>query len=81
METTTREMATADTAPAVPGRRQIEVPEELCAIAERKFAAQFESIQSLLEFVLRELIEDDAESLDRAEQALLERRLKDLGYI
>jgi len=38
-------------------------------------------VESLLEFVLRELTRNDAESLDQAEQAILEQRLRDLGYI
>jgi len=71
-------MSTTDTSRA---RRQINLPEDLCAIAERQFIPQFENLESLLEFVLRELTQDKAESLDQAEQALLEQRLKDLGYI
>jgi hypothetical protein len=38
-------------------------------------------LESLLEFVLRELTENDAEVLDQTEQKILERRLRDLGYI
>ena len=71
-------MSTTDTSRA---RRQINLPEDLCAIAERQFIPQFENLESLLEFVLRELTQDKAESLDQTEQALLEQRLKDLGYI
>jgi len=71
-------MTTTETSRA---RRPINLPEDLCAVAERRFAAQFENLEALLEFVLRELTQDNAESLDRAEQALLEQRLKDLGYI
>ena len=65
----------------MPARRQISLPEELCAAAERKFVPQFENLEALLDFVLRELIQDDPESLDQAEQALLEQRMRDLGYI
>lgn len=71
-------MTTTETMPA---RRQISLPEELCAAAERKFVPQFENLEALLDFVLRELIQDDPESLDQAEQALLEQRMRDLGYI
>jgi hypothetical protein len=71
-------MATNDT---IPARRQISLRQDLCAAAESRFIPQFENLESLLEFVLRELTEDKAESLDRAEQALLDQRLKDLGYI
>ncbi|MGA9355810.1 MAG: hypothetical protein WBV46_19135 [Terriglobales bacterium] len=65
----------------VPARRQISLPEELCAAAERRFEQQFGNLEALLELVLRELIQDNAEALDRTEQALLEQRLRDLGYI
>ncbi|MFZ3340192.1 MAG: hypothetical protein WA609_20480 [Terriglobales bacterium] len=64
-----------------PERRPISLSEDLCAAAERRFIPQFENLESLLEFVLRELNQDKAQSLDQAEQALLEQRLKDLGYI
>ncbi|HVM94266.1 MAG TPA: hypothetical protein VMT67_15695 [Terriglobales bacterium] len=62
-------------------QRQIGLPAELCLAAERKFVPQFANLESLLEFVLRELIEDKAEALDRKEQELLEQRLRDLGYV
>lgn len=62
-------------------RRQISLPEELCASAEQRFGARFENLEMFLEFVLRELVRDDAEALDKAEQAVLEQRLRDLGYI
>jgi len=64
-----------------PSRRQISLPEDLCAEAERRFASQFDSLESFLEFVMRELIQDESESLDKVEQALLEQRLRDLGYV
>ena len=64
-----------------PARRQISLPEELCSAAERRFAPQFDSLEASLEFVLREIVQDDAASLDKAEQALLEQRLRDLGYV
>ncbi len=62
-------------------KRQIGLPEELCASAEQRFGRQFQNIESLLEFVLRELLRDDAEKLDEKEKAILEQRLRDLGYI
>ena len=64
-----------------PTRRQVSLPDELCAAAERRFAPQFDNLESFLEFVLRELIQDEGESLDKTEQALLEQRLRDLGYV
>ncbi len=62
-------------------RRPITLPEELCSSAEQKFGARFTDVESLLEFVLRELLRDDAEVLDKSEQELLEKRLQDLGYL
>jgi len=62
-------------------RRQISLPEELCASAEQQFGARFGGLESFLEFVLRELVRNDAEALDKAEQAVLEKRLRDLGYL
>lgn len=62
-------------------RIQITLPEELCSSAERQFGARFASLESLLEFVLQELVCDDAEIVDKAEQSLLEQRLRDLGYL
>jgi len=62
-------------------RRQISLPEELCASAEQQFGPRFGSLESFLEFVLRELTRNDAEVLDKDEQAVLEKRLRDLGYL
>jgi len=62
-------------------RRQISLPEELCASAEEQFGGQFGGLELFLEFVLRDLVRNDAEMLDKAEQAVLEKRLRDLGYL
>lgn len=61
--------------------RQINLSEELCAQAEKKFGAHFESLEALLDFVLRELLHDEAEKLDEQEKKILEQRLRDLGYL
>jgi len=45
------------------------------------FWARFASLEALLEFVLGELLRDDADKLDQAEQSVLEKRLRDLGYL
>lgn len=60
--------------------RHLSLPEELCAAAEKRFA-QFRGIESLLEFLLNELVSDEAEKLDLKEKAMLEQRLRDLGYM
>jgi len=61
--------------------RQISLPDELCAAAEQRFGSKFASIDILLEFVLKELLRDDAEKLDQKEKEILQQRLRDLGYI
>jgi hypothetical protein len=65
------------------GKRQISLPEELCASAEQQYSARFGGLESLLEFVLQELVRNDAEALDKdkSEQKVLEKRLRDLGYL
>jgi hypothetical protein len=60
---------------------EIQLPADLCAAAEKKFGDKFRSVDELLAFVLRELISGDTVELDRAEQAVVEQRLKDLGYL
>lgn len=60
--------------------RQVQLPEELCAAAERKFAQQFGSLEELLAFILRDLSNDDS-ALQEAEERMVEERLRELGYI
>jgi hypothetical protein len=61
--------------------REVRLPARLCEDAERRFAVRFGSVDELLEFVLRELLRDEAAQMDHAEQRVIEQRLKDLGYI
>jgi hypothetical protein len=61
--------------------REVRLPEELCAAAEKKFAQSFGTLEELLTFVLRDLSRDDALQLDQAEQRIIEERLRELGYI
>ena len=61
--------------------REVRLPDELCREAERRFGARFGSLEELLVFVLRELLRDQAAQMDQAEQGVIEKRLKDLGYI
>ncbi len=60
---------------------QLRLPAELCAAAEQRFGHDFESLEALLEFILRELLRDEALQVDQAEQRLVEERLRDLGYM
>jgi len=61
--------------------REIKLPEDLCAAAEKKFAGRFGSVEELVAFLLRELVSGDTVELDRAEKEAVEQRLKDLGYL
>jgi hypothetical protein len=61
--------------------REVRLPEDLCATAERKFKPSFGSLEELLIFVLRDLSSEEASQLDQAEQSLVEQRLKELGYL
>lgn len=61
--------------------RMLRLPEDLCRAAEEQFGPKHGSLEQFLEFVLRELVRDDASRMDEAEQKIIEERLKDLGYI
>lgn len=61
--------------------RNVELPADLCARAEKKFVQTFGSVEELLTFVLRDLLRDEADRLDLAEQQLVEERLRELGYL
>lgn len=61
--------------------RDVRLPAELCAAAEKKFASKFGSVEELLTFVLQDLSRDEASQLDQREQRIIEERLRELGYI
>ena len=61
--------------------REIRVSTDLCAAAEQKFGGSFGSLDELVVFLLEELVRKDTIELDRADQAVVEDRLRDLGYI
>ncbi len=67
--------------PIMSETREIKLPADLCAAAEEKFATIFRTVDELVSFVLQELIRGDTVDLDRGDQAIVEQRLKDLGYI
>jgi len=62
-------------------RREVSLPAPLCEAAEQRFAERFGNVEELLTFVLQKLLRDDTSQMDRAEQRLIEERLRDLGYI
>jgi hypothetical protein len=61
--------------------RSVQLPEDLCAAAEKKFAPQFATIEAMLTFTLQQLLSGRAEQADAEEQRLIEQRLRDLGYL
>ncbi len=61
--------------------RSVHLPAELCSRAEKKFGEKFGSLEQLLEFVLSDLLRDEAVQADQREQLIIEQRLRDLGYL
>jgi hypothetical protein len=61
--------------------RDVRLPAEVCAAAEKQFGHVFGSLEELLVFVLRDLSRDEASRADQAEQRLVEKRLRELGYL
>lgn len=61
--------------------RHINLPEELCAEAEKELAPPFGGLEPLLEHVLRYLLQKDAQRMEEAEEKLVEQRLRELGYL
>ncbi len=62
-------------------KRQVDLPEDLCAMAEKRWGGRFENFEAFLEFILRELLRDQSQVLDQSEKAMIEKRLRDLGYL
>lgn len=61
--------------------RQVQLPVDLCRKVEKQFGHAFGSLEELVEFVLRDLVQSDAAQADQQELALVEQRLRDLGYL
>ncbi len=61
--------------------RELRLPADLCDAAEKKFEHEFETLEELLTFILRDLLRDDAVHANEAEQRLVEERLRELGYL
>jgi hypothetical protein len=61
--------------------RQVGLPEDLCAAAEKIYGKQFPSLEKLIVFLLEEVTRRDAVTLDQEERRIIEERLKALGYI
>ncbi|MGA2346789.1 MAG: hypothetical protein ABSF93_12340 [Candidatus Sulfotelmatobacter sp.] len=61
--------------------RDVQLPADLCAAAEKKFGHVFASLEELLIFILRDLARSEADRSDEDEQRLVEQRLRELGYL
>jgi hypothetical protein len=61
--------------------RTVNLPEDVCAAAEKSLTGRFDSLEALLSFLLQEMAKDDARKFDQAEEQIIEQRLRDLGYI
>ncbi len=63
------------------GTRDVRLPEDLCALAEKRFGQTFGSLEELLTFILRDLTCDEASQHDQMEERVIEERLRELGYL
>jgi len=63
------------------GMREVKISSALCEVVEQKFAARFGGLEQFLSFVLQALVREDAAQMDQDEQHIIEKRLKDLGYV
>jgi hypothetical protein len=61
--------------------RDLGLPADLCQKVEERFAARFGGLEPFLIFVLQEILRDEARQMDQAEQGVIEKRLRDLGYM
>ncbi len=61
--------------------REVRLPADLCAAAEKRFGKTFANVDEILTAVLRDLANDDVSALDQSEQRLVEQRLRELGYL
>lgn len=65
----------------MPQYRTINLPADLCVAAEKFAAGRFDNLESLVSFLLQEILKDEGVKFDQAEEQLIEQRLRDLGYI
>jgi len=61
--------------------RMVRLPEDLCVEAEKWLTGRFENLETMVCFLVREMIREDANKLDQAEEQLIQQRLRELGYI
>jgi hypothetical protein len=61
--------------------RTVNLPEDLCAAAEKSLTGRFDSLEALISFLLQEIAKDDTSRFDGADEQIIEQRLRDLGYL
>ncbi len=61
--------------------RSICLPEDLCRMAEQKYASRCASVEELVTNLLQELLRDDGSKMDEHELQIIEQRLRGLGYV
>ena len=61
--------------------KSLQLPSELCAAAEKRYVPAFGSLEELLVFILKALVNEDAINSDQADRQMIEERLRDLGYL
>jgi hypothetical protein len=61
--------------------RTLNLPEDLCAAAEKCLTGRFDSLEALFGFLLQEIAKDDTARFDAADEKIIEQRLRDLGYL
>jgi len=61
--------------------RTVQLPDDVCATAEKWMQGRFESLEELLTFILKEIVRHDGSHLDQREEEIVQQRLKDLGYL
>ena len=61
--------------------KTVQLPEDLCREAETWLKGKFDGLESLLVFLLQEIVKDPGSQLDRQEEEIVQQRLRDLGYI
>lgn len=63
------------------GYRTVQLPDELCAAAEKWMTGRFDNLEALFSFLLQEITDNEGTKLDRSEEDMVEQRLRDLGYL
>jgi hypothetical protein len=66
---------------ALTQKRSVQLSDDLCVAAERRYRNVFGNVEQLLETVLTELVREESAKMDQDEQELVQQRLRELGYL